>query len=333
MKRLSIIFFAIFIPGFFSMSFGQGNLGQSGANFLQIAVEPKGAALGGAVTAITEGAPALYWNPAGAIHTRKVDFSFSHTNWFIDTKLTYGAIVVKLGENRIIGLSITSFYMDEMEITTCYAPDGTGENYSSGDLSIGATYSQRMTDHFSFGVTTKYVYEYIWNEAADQISFDVGSIYTTNFYNLRLGMVIRNFGGDLEFSGKDVNYRIQEEIERELDDNPRIERLSRGFRFPQVFQMGVAVDPIVTNTSHLTLITDVEVPSDNKERIILAAEYGLWNFVYIRGSYMFNHDTGKFSVGGGINLNLVGTRTEVNYSYSDHGLLDNVHRFGFRISF
>lgn len=305
----------------------QGNLGQAGANFLQIGVEPRGSALGGAVTATSDGAAALYWNPAGIINSSNIDIYLANTNWFLDTQLFYGGVTKKLG-SFAIGLSVTSLYMDPMEITTEYASEGTGEFYDAGDLAVGLSLARSLTDRFTFGITAKYVREYIWNQDAAQIAFDVGSVYRTDFYNLRLGMVVRNFSGKLRFSGQDLDRRIAEEEARNQYKNPRIERLTPDFRLPQVFQMGIAIDPIHSGSGRLTLSADVDVPSDNRERIITAVEYAFQDLAFLRGAYRFNYDSGDWTFGGGLNLAVTGLQAQLDYSYSTQGVLGEVHRFG-----
>lgn len=314
------------------LAYSQGNLGQSGGNFLQITAEPRGAALGGAGIALISGAAALYYNPAGAISTKNMDINLSYTDWFIDTKLAYGAIVKNFGTIGTIGVSVTSFYMDDMEITTVYESEGTGEYFSAGDFVAGLSYARSLTDRFTFGVTGKYIRENIWNETADQFAFDVGSLYRTDFFGLRLGIAIRNISGKLKFEGKDVDQRIQEEINQNIPDNPRVERLSPEFRVPQIFQIGLAFDPIKTNSWSLTVISDVETPNDNNERFILGLEYGFHSFAYLRGAYRINYDLGELSFGAGLHLTLSGVKTNLDYSFSNYSLLGDVHRIGFGLS-
>jgi hypothetical protein len=329
MKKLIILFAISICLALNAMVFSQGNLGQSGANFLQIAVEPRGAALGGAITAITDGAAALYWNPAGAIHTKNLDINFSHTNWFLDTKLMYVGVVKNLNRIGAIGISFTSFYMDELEVTTVYDSEGQNSGtWDAGDLAVGLSYARSLTDRFTFGVTAKLVREEIWNLSSSQLAFDVGSLYRTDFLNLRLGMAVRNFSGKMKFDGAAIDQRIQEEVDRGLSNNPRIERLTPEFRLPQVFQLGVAFDPISMESGSLTLLADVTVPSDNQELLVFGAEYQFQNFAFIRGAYRVDNESGDFSVGGGLNLNVAGFNSRFDYSYSTMGVLGNVHRFG-----
>lgn len=308
--------------------FAAGSLGQSGANFLQISVEPRGAALGGAVTALSTGADALYWNPAGAVDINKYSVSLAHTDWFLDTKLTYGSAVYKISPNDALGISLTSFYMDEMEITNVYHSDGTGSYYNSGDLSAGLSYARRMTNQFSFGITGKYVHEYIWNETASQFALDVGSIYRADFLNLRLGMMVRNFAGKLKMEGDDIDERIEEEKEKQEPENPRIERLAPEFRLPQIFQMGVAIDVFDSGVNTVTVATDVNVPSDNQERFSIASEYSFRDLLFLRAAYKFNYDLASLALGGGIKY----SGFIFDYSFNDEGIFGGIHRFGVKFT-
>jgi len=317
---------------FYVLTYSQGNLGQSGGNFLQITAEPRGAALGGAGVAVISGAAALYYNPAGAISTKNMDINLSYTDWFIDTKLAYGAIVKTFEKIGTIGISVTSFYMDDMEITTVYQSEGTGEYFSAGDLVAGVSYARSLTDRFTFGVTGKYIRENIWNETADQFAFDVGSLYRTDFFGLRLGIAIRNIAGKLKFEGNDIEQKIQEELNQNIPDNPRVERLSPEFRVPQIFQIGMAFDPIKTDSWVLTVISDVETPNDNKERFILGLEYSFHSFAYLRSAYRIKYDLGELSFGAGLHLPLSGVKTNLDYSFSNYSVLGDVHRIGFGIS-
>ena len=310
----------------------QGNLGQSGANFLQIHATPRGAALGGAVVAVSEGANALYWNPAGALATENLELSLNHTRWFMDTRLTYAGVVKRIGRSSAAGLSALSYSMDEMEITTVEQSEGTGEYFGASDLALGGSYVQSMTDHFTFGITVKYVQETIWNEQASQMAFDVGSLYRVDFFNLRLGMAVRNFAGKMIFEGENIDRRIREEQERDLENNPRAERLIPEFRLPQTFQLGIAFDPIALETGSLTLLADANIPSDNVQRMSFGAEYLYRNVAFLRGSYRLNYDLGQWALGGGVRVSMGGVETHLDYAFSMEGVLGNIHRIGVRFA-
>lgn len=325
---LSMIFLVAVLP-----ASGQGNLGQAGANFLQIGADPRGAALGGAVTALSQGAAALYWNPAGAVDAKNVSIALANTRWFLDTRLMYAGVVKNMGGLGTIGLSATSFYMEPQEITTVYESEGTGRFYNAGDLAVGLSYARALTDRFAFGATVKYVREYIWTETASQLAFDVGSVYRTDFYNLRLGMSVRNFSGKLKFSGEQLDQRLAEELARNQPKNPRAERLTPEFRLPQVFQLGIAFDPYVCETQRVTVLFDVETPSDNRERLLLGAEYAFRELAFLRGGYRFGDDLAGPALGGGLQLAITGVNAFLDYAYTGRGVLGNVHQFGLGLNF
>ena len=304
-----------------------GSLGQSGGNFLQISPEARGASLGGAIPAAASGASALYWNPAGILQNKKTAFIMAHTDWFMDTHLSFGGLVYKMDEQNALGLSVLHFGMDDTEITTVFEPDGSGDYYQVSDLAVGFSYTRAMSDRFTVGLTGKYIRETIWNEDADQYALDVGSLYSADFRNLRLGMSVRNLSGKLEYSGDDIDDRLNEEQALEEENNPRIERLTPGFRLPQVFNFGVAFVPVDLPTGILTVMTSVDVPSDNEERMILAAEYDLAGVAFLRGSLVSHDDTRSFALGAGVQVPYSVGKCGLDYSYSAHEYFGDVHRF------
>ena len=308
----------------------QGNLGQSGANFLQIPADAKGAALGGAGVASVTGAAGLHWNPAAIAQVQGIDLNVAYTTWFIDTRLTYATAAMSLSGNNAMGLILTNFGMDDAEITTEQDPDGTGDYYSAGNLAVGFSFARQMTDRFAFGVTCKFVQETIWNSTASQVAVDLGSTYDTGFKELVLAMAIRNVGGTLLFpeDSDDISSRLAEEEARGDASNPRLERLTPGYRLPQVFQVGIAFIPYRTESIYWQMIIDADVPSDNTERIILASELGIGNRVFVRAAYRDGFDFGKLSFGAGLQFPLGANLLRLDYALvlSDH--FGSLHTIG-----
>jgi hypothetical protein len=144
--------------------------------------------------------------------------------------------------------------------------------------------------------------------------------------NLKLGMVVRNIGGTMKYTGSDIDRRLEEELALQEENNPRTERLTPKFRLPQVFQMGVAVDVVDSEMNRLTLITDVDVPSDNNERLILGSEYSFRNMAFLRTAFKMNYDHSSFAFGGGLNWAKMG----IDYSFTDHEVFSSIHRFSVR---
>jgi len=91
MKKTISFFFIILIISLTDYSFGQkfSNVGNAGANFLQIPVEPVGAALANANSAHSIGIAGLYWNPSSIAYSKGTEVIISHVDWVADTRLQF----------------------------------------------------------------------------------------------------------------------------------------------------------------------------------------------------------------------------------------------------
>ncbi len=136
---------------------GGQRAGISTAQFLKIGVGGRAAALGEAFVAVANDASALYWNPAGLVQFQENQVIFSHNSWVVDINHEFLGAVYHLDETNSFGISLTALTMQDMKVTTEFAPFGTGEYFGFSDLAIGVTYSRKMTDQFSFGGTIKYI--------------------------------------------------------------------------------------------------------------------------------------------------------------------------------
>ena len=56
------------------------------------------------------------------------------------------------------------------------------------------------------------------------------------------------------------------------------------------------------------------------------------NFAFLRAGYRLNYDAGALSLGAGLHTALMGVEGRIDYAYSEHGDLGDVHRFAFGIS-
>ncbi len=310
------------------------NVGHSGANFLQIPVDARGAGMGNSYIALARGADGLYWNPAGIQYTTGTEIMLSTVDWFLDTRLSHLGIVHSFGRYGTFGLSISSFTMDEMEVTTELYPNGTGEFFDAGNLSLGASYAIALTDQFAFGGTVKYIREEIWEASSSTVSFDLGSVFRTSFYNLRIGMIIANFGPKMRMSGATIDQKINQEEQAAEPNNPRLQRLSPEYNLPQYFEVGVAFDPVtLPESQRLTLAVSANDPNDNQTRMNFGAEYAFREMIMLRAGYKTGYDEQKFSLGLGARLEISGIQSQLDYAYVDFGVLKEIHYLTFKVQF
>ncbi len=334
MNRITSIIFLI-LWGLSTLDAGSfRNTGSAGANFLQIPVEARGAALGNSYVAMARGVEGLYWNQAALSLIENTELIFSHANWLADTRLLYFGVAHPVSKIGAFGLAVTSFQMDKMDITTEYQPTGTGEQFGAGDLAINLSYSRALTDRFSFGITAKYVYEYIWELNTSSMAFDFASLYRTDFHNLRIGMIIANFGGNLKMGGDEIDEKLATELaDTSQANNPRKERLSEEYSLPQIFRVGIAFDPWRDETHRFTTSISADDPNDNRSRIGLGAEYAFMESYMLRGGYKINYDEDSFTLGAGAILKVMSTTSRLDYAFSQFGDLGSAHTLSFTFIF
>ena len=310
----------------------------SAAPFLEIGVGARAVGMGGAFVGTANDASALYWNPAGLAGLRRTEIILVHTNWLADLQFEFVGIVLPIGRLGSLGMSITSLHMDDMKVTTIDYPQGTGEFFSANDLALGLSYSMSLTDRFSIGFTAKYINQQIWKESAQGFAIDLGTLFVTDFYGMRIGAVLTNFGTDMRMAGDDllIYYDLDPTI---MGNNERTfaELKTDSWPLPLSFQVGLALDVLNNNRNRFTLAMDAIHPSDNSESIHLGAEYGFRDWFCIRGGYrdLFLRDgEGGLTLGGGVLARFLGNfQVKMDYAFTDFGRLENVHRLSVGIIF
>jgi hypothetical protein len=303
-------------------------VGTTAAPFLEIDVGPRAIGMGGAFVAVANDATALYWNTAGLSRLAKNQMIFLHTAWIADINFDFVGGAFPLGHFGAVGFSITSLTTNEMKVRTIDEPEGTGERFSVGDIAIGIAYAKNLTDRFSIGFQTKYIRQQIWHMTATGLAFDIGTLFTTQFSGMKIGMNVSNFGGKMQMNGKDtfINYDPAPTLEGNNDRIPANLRTGR-FPLPLLFRVGIAMDVFRSSGHVLTLAADAAHPNDNTEYINLGVEYSLNDWLFLRGGYknMFMLDSEEGPTVG-IGLKQTINRSvyiQVDYSYQTFGRLLN----------
>lgn len=292
---------------------GFDKVATTAAPFLKMGVGARAASMGGGFVALSNDATALYWNPAGMTYLNGVAAIASHNDWMLDIAHDYVGVVFPVSGNERIGLSVSSLTMGEQEVRTLANPEGTGLVYGVQDVALSAGYARRITDRLSFGLSGKYIQLSAYNEKAQTFAFDIGSILKTDFYGLKIGMALSNFGGDIQFGGRDLI--VKGDIDNTVDGNyaSDVDLRTEPWPLPLMIRIGVGLDIIgneqailQSNSSRLTFVLDADHPNDGPEHLNLGLEYGLKDLLFIRGGYRHNYDQEKFTVGVGTRLELPG---------------------------
>ena len=334
-----VIMSLLFIQSSYAQSSGgQSKTGITAATFLSIEIGARAKSMGGAYVALANDVSALYWNPAGLTTLGQNAIMFSHSEWLADVNLDFAGASIPVGNFGIIGVSVTSLSMPDMEVTTVFEPEGTGEFFSAGDLAIGLSYARNLTHRFAMGFNVKFIQEKIFHMTAKTAAFDFGTLFRTNFNNMILGFSVSNFGGDLKLSGIDT--QVEHDIAPgEFGNNERIfaNLETEKFQLPLIFRVGVAMDVLSTEKNRVTLALDAIVPNDNDQYLNVGGEYTFNELISLRGGYktlLLEESQESITLGVGLHSKLFGSsRFRLDYAYGDFGLLNNIQEFSASIYF
>ena len=253
-----LIFFTIFIS-FFSLNLQGQNSGtisgqdtdrnvvSSAIPFLTIAPDPKSGAMGDVGVATTPDANSLYWNPAKLTFiNQNAGLSLSYTPWLQkyvdDMSISYLSGFKKIDDEQTFGASLTYFNLGDIQLT-----NGAGQpigNFTPREFAFAASYSRKLSDNLSIGVTGKYILSNLSGnittspvtdpKPGNSIAADIGLYYTTqkSIFNkpsqISYGISISNIGSKISYNSADeedfipTNLRIGTALSSFLDPYNKI---------------------------------------------------------------------------------------------------------------
>ncbi len=333
MKKIIIILFVAA-----GVILGQTKTGSTAAPFLNIGIGPRAVSMGGAFVATANDITSLYWNPAGASRVGTNSAMFSYAEWFAGINYNWAGAMLSLDGAGTVGLSVTYLDYGTLEVTTLREPDGTGETFNPSDMAIALSYAYNLTEQFSIGGSVKYVNEKIWNSSANAIAADLGVLFLSDIYGLRVGASIANFGTDMKMDGKDLY--VQHDVNGQIfgnNDQILAKLETDAFPLPLVFRVGLAIDPVSTEDHKFTIAVDATHPNDNAESLNVGGEYTFMNLISLRGGYkslfLDNSEEG-LTLGFGLKYSFAQSLgVFVDYAYQDFGKLKYTQQFSLGVNF
>ncbi len=311
----------------------QKKLAQTAMKFLSVSVDPRAAALGDALTAIDHGSASLFYNPSGmAWQESNFDLALGQTQWIAEINYSTGSVSFRPGSGRfgVIGFSFLMVDYGELEETIRFDNDqgfldiGT---FSPSAWSFGVGYARKLSDRFSVGAQFKLANQYLADSVTgiaseDEyerdnveervLAYDFGVLYKTGFQSLNFAVSARNFAPEITFSEESV-------------------------ALPLTLNIGVSMNMMDlidygSSMHQLMLSVDASNPRDFSEQIKLGTEYTFLQTFILRAGYSFPADEQGLSFGFGLTQSLRGFGFGADYSYTDFGILSNVHRLSIRFS-
>ncbi len=341
MRRILPFFLALLLTA--PSVFAQSRSGTTAAPFLTLGAGARGQALGHAYTTLATGGDALFWNPAGAARPyagrHRGNVFLTHYEWFADIRYNAAGVVVPVLGTGAIGLSMAMVNYGDMKVRTVAFPEGTGETFSSNDMSLGLTYAQPLTQAFYFGGTVKYVRQQIRDMDAAAVAFDFGFMLETRYLNgMNIAASIRNFGSKMQMQG--INGQVFVDIDQTTTgNNPDIPARVDMDRWdlPLAFKFGVMVPiPLAFNTE-LQLLADANQGNDNSLNGDLGAQlhYGSNTFnLDLRAGYkdaFIDNVDSHLTFGLGLDVRVSAVRLGFDFAYIPFDMLGDTQMIDLRI--
>lgn len=196
-----------------------GTQGATAFDFLSIDVAPRAAALGGAYSAVADGADGVFYNPAGLAVLNKNEASFAHADHFQGISQDHLAVALRGGdgerlngdswlrEGQGIGLYADTLDFGSVGRTTVSNQTGAGlDSFGLRDLAVGAGYARRLPwSWLAAGAAVKYLRESVDSTVAQTAAADLGvraDLDKAAGLPLCLGVAVQNLGRDPKWNSE-----------------------------------------------------------------------------------------------------------------------------------
>ena len=285
--------------------------GTTTADFLNLPAGARAAAMGGAYSAISEEASAVYWNPAGLVQIPKLSAVFMRAQYLEDISYQYAAYAHRLSYDSVVAGSV--LLTDIGSIPQTDISGNTLGSFTPRDQVFTLSYSKAILEFsdkdidVSIGVSAKYIKSQIVGSASSYAG-DIG-VMTYNFGDIpyRLAVTASNMGGGLRY---------------DTESNP----------LPLTFRLGAAVNPF----RNILIATDVVLPKQNKPNVLFGAELATTPNELTRlcvraglNAQQMSDGLGGFSMGIGATLHFF----SLDYAFVPMGELGSTHRISLTFDF
>ncbi len=312
--------------------------GQVGFRFLENPVAAEAIGRGGLGLTLFRNSNAVFWNPAGLGWMEcKIDFNANYTKGIAE--INYSSFVGAYKPGKFGIMAIDAMIMDygtfygtrRANNEQGFTDTGT---FSPAAFSLGLTFSQKVSDRFSYGVRLKYAKQDLgdaWvgtggsdvddpnlvigtkSYAHGEPAIDIGAIYDFLAHAIRFGATMQNFSREIKYEDEK-------------------------FPMPFAVSFSLTVDPLsfflpADNGNFLLVGFETRHPRDFKEKIKFGAEYLYHDLLIARVGYLGNYDERGITFGVGVKHNLVSAKLRLDYAFQEYGIFNSVHTISFGVSY
>jgi hypothetical protein len=277
---------------------------------LKLYANARAAGMGDAYSAVGNDLSAVFYNAAGITQVERYAVTASYLKWIVGSQLGSFALGAKTNM-ATFGVNFTYFTTDQFEETTSAQPSGTGRMVTVGDMAAGLTIAKQVTDKLSVGGNLRWVKEDLDLQSYSSIDLDFGTLFYTGYRSTRLGMSLRNLGGDKDVIGQKA-------------------------RFPMVFNLSGAAEVYGNLGDPVSVTVAIEQMffTDSINRYHFGVETWIENMVALRGGYKTSYDSESWTLGVGLKQQLGDQTVTADFAYSKADALnENPFRFSLGLAF
>jgi outer membrane protein OmpA-like peptidoglycan-associated protein len=296
--------------------------GSTSTNFLKIGMGARASAMGGAFTAVSDDATAIFWNPAGLLLAGGTQFSLTHAEWIDGVDSEFFAFSQNLDMDGAFGGSLsylgTGNFPSSLE-TPSGGFGGLGAMVSASDFAGSLAYAQRLGrwiggDFFQksiIGVRATVVGQSVVQFGSAGFSVDLGYLYELEHHKFYLGATLLNIGTNIQDFGQPLSYEF-----------------GASYKLSKIFDKKDYLLFAAGTTGFIDTGLKVNLGSEYKIR------FGKDSLALRAGYSTVNSDLGGLSgatLGIGLTHQFVGVQAGLDYAFVPYGVLGDTHRITLNI--
>ena len=330
--------------------------GQAGAAELLINPWAASSGWGNAGMSFAHGVEAIFGNVAGISSCRSLDVNFSHTSWLVgignDTRISSFGLLARVGESSVLGLSLMTFSIGEIEINTTQNPDGGLGTFKPNLMNINLSFAKSFSNSISGGFNLKIISESIKDMSGVGVALDAAIMYVTGPYdNIHFGVTLKNIGPTMKFSGDGLSFRAFL-VQGSTQQFTMVQRVD-DFELPTQLSIAAAYDFLFAETNRLTIAGNFSSNSFTNDQFTAGLEYAWKEMFMVRAGYTYENgiwskkgiidDTECMNVNRGLSAGASiqvplskkenAMKIAVDYSYRDTYVFNGTHSVGARLIF
>ena len=266
-KYILIVIAVLTASTVFAQNDGPANTGLA---FLKLGVGARSIAMGDAYSSVCDDGTAVIYNPARLNAGLDNNVTLMYNSAMQD--LTNNFIGAKLKINKFgLGFGLLKTNVANIEIREI--PGAPIDKFDAQNLSMNVSMCYELYKNFTFGVTSKLIYEKIYIEEASGVGFDLGTNYTNDKFSA--SCVLSNLGSVNEL--KTVKTKL-----------------------PTAVRFGGAYNVKKDNLNLIFALEGYKVLDGGNFHVNSGAEIGYKDLLFIRLGYQTAYDNKGFTSGLGL---------------------------------